>query len=388
MDCFFVAVERLFRPELIGQPVIVGADPAGGRGVVCTASYEARRFGVHSAMPITQAARLCPQGIFVRPRGGCYSTYAARVRERLEALAPEVVQRSIDEFECDLSGCELLYRGDLAGACHRAQQRILDELGLGCSWGLASNGLVAKVAAGLRKPMGAVLVPQGEEADFLAPLAVERLPGVGPTVGPWLGRLGVRTIGDLARLGPHYLELTLGRIGSDLYAKAIGRGGQVTALAPQKSISREVTFATDTEDPVKLRRTLSGLCEDACRQLRELRMRASQVSLKLRYADFKTLLRQETVEPTDLDTEVFPVLQRLWKRHDTRRVRVRLIGLKLGQLHPAGPVQGRLFDDFGPRDRAILRALDRLIARHGDGLVRFGRSLEGRKARRAAERAV
>lgn len=373
MDCFFVSVERLYDPSLIGKPVIVGADPEG-RGVVCAASYEARRFGVHSAMPISQAARLCPQGVFLRPRGRRYGEFSAQVKERLVELAPVVVQASIDEFDCELTGCERLYRGDLFGACRRVQQQIQEELGLPCSIGLATTRLVAKVAAGRDKPRGAVFVPAGEEARFLAPLDVGSLPGVGPKLRPWLDRLGVRTVGDLARLGPVYLRTTLGRTGEALYQKSIGRCGSLQLPAMQKSISREMTFAVDTEDPVHIRRCLSRLSEDACRQLRACGARAGTVGLKLRYADFRTITRDRRIIPSALDHEIFPVVLDLWERNDSRRVRIRLVGVRLFNL-TTGPAQGLLFDELGPAAWALLSTVDRIGERYGAGTVCFARSL-------------
>ncbi len=379
MDCFFVSVERLHDPSLIGKPVIVGADPEG-RGVVCAASYEARRFGVHSAMPISRAARLCPQAVFIRPQGRRYGDYTDRVRQRLMAFAPEVLQISVDEFDCDLSGCERLYRGDLFGACRRIQQEIHQELGLPSSFGLATTRLVAKVAAGRDKPEGAVFVPEGQEASFLAPLPAKRLPGVGPKTGPWLARLGVRTIGDLARLGPRYLENTLGRSGQSLYARSVGgSSGSLPLPEMQKSISRESTFGVDTEDPERIRRRLSALCEDACRQLRSYGAKAGRVTLKLRYADFATITRDRVIEATDQDQQIFPLLMHLWKQNDTRRIRVRLVGVRLSGL-TTGPRQGLLFDALGPSNQALLGAVDQLAERYGARTVQFARSLtcEGR----------
>ncbi len=376
MDCFFVSVERLYDPSLADRAVVVGADP-GGRGVVCAASYEARRFGVHSAMPISQAVRLCPEAVFLRPRGRRYRYYSARVRSLLEDFAPEVRPASIDEFDCDLTGCERLYAGDLFGACRGIQQKVHRVLGLPCSIGLATTRMVAKVAAGRDKPAGAVYVPAGEEERFLGPLPAESLPGVGPKLRPWLRQLGVRTVGDLAGLGSRYLENTLGRVGRSLYLRALGGedGGQLPLSEGQKSISRESTFGSDTEDPQRIRRTLSVLCEDVCRQLRACGARTRVIGLKLRYSDFRTITRERRVYPTDLDQEIFRVVLGLWKQHDTRRIRIRLVGVKLANLE-SGACQGLLFDALGPRPRALQTAMDGLVGRYGTGIIRFGRSLD------------
>ncbi len=379
MDCFFVSVERRRNPALLGRPVVVGADPRGGsgRGVVCAASYEARVYGIHSAMPIQWAYRRCPDAIYLPPDGSAYAEASREIGDFLEGNVPELVQASVDEFYGDLTGCERLF-GDLFDYVRRLKGEIHARFRLPATVGLAANRLVAKVAAGEAKPDGARWIRSGEEASFLAPLAVRKLPGVGEEMEAELHALGVRRVGDLARLGEAWLAERFGWWGRVLARRAVGL--EETDPDPHrilaKSLSRDETFGTDSEDPEWILSRLSRLVEDACRELRESRRRARTVTLRLRYADFVTRQRSRTVPPTDLDTDVFACLEELFQAEYDRRVRVRLIGVRLTNLLAPG-IQFLAFDPTEDDMRRVLSAADRVRERHGEGVIHFGRSLSG-----------
>lgn len=381
MDCFFVSVERRRDPSLVGRPVVVGADPRGGsgRGVVCAASYEARRFGIHSAMPIQQAYRRCPGAVYLRPSGGVYGEASREVGAFLAERVPDLVQASIDEFYGDLTGCERLF-GDLFEYARSLKAAIGERFGLPSTVGVASSRLVAKVAAGQAKPDGAAWVPPGadEAAAFLAPLPIRRLPGIGPETAGELERFGVRTVGDVARLGPAWLGERFGWWGRVLAERALGRQESTSGRGPDllaRSIGHEETFETDSEDPEWILARLFRLVEEACARLRRARRRARTLVLRLRYADFMTRQRSRTIPPTDLDTEVFGHLESLFEAEYTRRVRVRLIGVRLTNLLAPG-LQYLDFDDPDDHLRRALAAADRARDRHGRGAVHLARALE------------
>jgi DNA polymerase-4 len=372
VDAFFASVEEILDPSLKGKPLIVGARPEQ-RGVVASASYAARAFGVHSAMPTAQALRLCPQAIVIPPRHKVYGEYSARMMAILSEYSTLIEPLSLDEAFLDVTGCEARW-GSPEELARRLQKRLEVELGLSTSIGLASNKLVAKIASGLEKPHGFVVVPQGREAEFLAPLPVERLWGVGEVTARNLHEMGIFTIGQLAGLPAAQLEARFGRRGRDLHRHARGiDDSPVVAEREEKSLSREVTFAEDIGDEQVLRKTLLSLSEDVARQLRKRGLRGRTVKLKLRYADFKTLTRQVTMEaPTDLEQVIFDQAARLVERAWDKRKKVRLIGVGVSKFEPEER-QLSLFEGTGEgkveKLRRFSQAVDRIREKYGDEAI-------------------
>src|ERR1700731_649800 len=336
MDAFFVSVELLERPELRGKPVIVGGQP-NQRGVVTAASYEARKFGVHSAMPLRTAGRLCPHAVYLDSHHAKYSEWSDRVATILAKFSPIVEMVSIDEAYIDLSGTERLQGPPLA-ATDKLLRTITRTTGLPCSGGLASTRLVAKVASDQAKPRGLLWVAPGCEARFLAPLPVRKIPGIGEVTERALGALGIETVEQLAALAPEKLEKTFGQWGAALYRKA--RGGdsyEFVIDAEPKSISQNHTFGEDTDDTRALCSMLSHLSPKACKRLREAGLATRTLTLTIRYAGFDTHTRSKTLkEPTRLDSDIFAVFQELFRAHRDVKRKVRLLGVSLSGLTHGG----------------------------------------------------
>jgi nucleotidyltransferase/DNA polymerase involved in DNA repair len=348
MDAFYAAVEQRDRPELEGKPVIVGADPRGGqgRGVVATASYEARRFGVHSAMPISKAWRLCPQGIYLPPDMAKYVSVSHQVMEILGRFTDCLEPISIDEAFLDVTASRRAL-GDGETIARALKAAIRGETALTASVGVAGSKLVAKVASDLRKPDGLVVVPPGTEAALLAPLPVRRLWGVGPKLEETLARIGVSTIGELAALDPERLERRLGTHGPDLLLLARGVDDRpvVSERGDAKSVGHEHTFEVDTADLAALRRTLLDLADAVAARLRAHALRGRTVTLKYRDQDFRTITRAETLpEATDAGNQIFAVGWRLFEKAHGRR-KVRLLGLSLSRFVSGPPPE--LFPEKG-----------------------------------------
>jgi DNA polymerase IV len=365
MDAFYAAVEQRDRPELKGQPVIVGADPRGGRGrgVVATASYEARRFGVKSAMPISQAWRACPHGVYVPPDMEKYARVSGQVMEVLRGFTDAVEPVSIDEAFLDVTGSRRAL-GTGEQIARALKEAIVRETSLTASVGVAPSKLVAKVASDMRKPDGLVVVPPGGEAAFLAPLPVRRLWGVGPKMEEALVRLGVHTIGELAALDPALLERRLGTHGHDLQELARGVDSRPVLGHPEeaKSLGQEHTFGADTADPVVLRRTLLDLADEVARRLRSHGVRARTVTLKYRDETFRTVTRAETLsEPAESGNVLFSVAWRLLAGVHGRR-RVRLLG-----IYASGLLSGADLGLFPAARSAADAVRDAVRDRFGDG---------------------
>ncbi len=379
MDAFFVEVERLHDPSLRGKPVVVGGDP-DSRGVVAAASYEARGFGVHSAMPVRTAARLCPQAVFVHPHRDRYSEASDGVFEILETFAPVVEPVSIDEAYLDLTGTDRIY-GPAGDAVRGLRARIRERTGLPSSAGIGTSKLVTKIASDRAKPDGQIEVPPGGEAAFLAPLDVSVIPGVG-RVGEGRLRSGdIRTIGDLARLGPERLEAWLGDMGAWLWACSQGiddRG--VEAGGEPKSIGRETTLGRDSSDAEYLESTLHHLAERAAARLRRHTLRARTVTVKFRTADFRTFTRARSLPaPTDLDAKLIPVALDLFRKifHDEHggRAKVRLIGATFSGLSRE-PAQIDLLE--GEREKRLdrlVRGVDAVRERYGSDAIVAGKAM-------------
>jgi DNA polymerase-4 len=375
MDAFFVSVELLTRPDLRGLPVIVG----GGRdqrGVVTSASYEARRFGVHSAMPLRTASKLCPQGVFLENHHELYTEWSDRVAGILGRFSPIVEMASIDEAYVNLRGTERLLGPPLAAA-HKLLSEITATTGLPCSGGLGSTRLVAKVASDQAKPRGLVWIPAGSEEKFLAPLSVRRIPGIGKVTEAALNRLGIETVAQLQTQTAECLEQDFGRWGTALYRKARGIDSfEFFYDAEPKSISHNQTFGEDTRDRAQLEATLSYLCQKATKRLRDGGLHARTITLTLRFANFKTITRNHTLgEASDLDAVILGALRDLFANAWDGKGLVRLVGAGLTQFS-GGSSQLDLLDP-GRREKLerLARTTDGLRDRFGFSKIQLGGSL-------------
>lgn len=388
MDTFFVSVERLRDPALRGAPVVVGSDNPMARGVVAAASYEARAFGVHSGQALRQAYRLCPQARFVRPAPEAYAEASRCIREICVEVAPVVEMASVDEAYLDLSGTERLY-GYVGRVADTLQRRIASQLGLPASFGWGENKLLAKVASGRSKPHGLVRVYPGRGGAFLAPLALRRLPGIGPKNAALLGRYGLERIGQLERLGERRLYEALGEVGRVIYQRSRGEDATpVLESRPAQSIGRERTFETDTGSRSLLLATLSLLSERIASALRRSDLRARRVTLKLRYGDFKTVTRTTTLAAgTDEDRALYRTAREALDRAWARRVRVRLIGIGVSDLTSHAWATLDLFEGEGAERLERLGAsLERIRERYGFRAVLRARSMADVEADDPTER--
>ena len=368
MDAFYAAVEQRDRPELRGTPVIVGADP-GGRGVVAAASYEARVYGVRSAMPISKASRLCPHAAFLPVDMDKYRRVSRAIMAILDTFSPLVEPVSVDEAFVDLTGTESLF-GPPLDAVRAIKARIRDETGLTASAGLAQNKFLAKIASDLDKPDGLVIVPSGGEAAFLAPLPIGRLWGVGRVTAEALSGLGITTIGQLQRMPRAVLERRFGAHGADLHELAFGRDERpVEPETAAKSMGAEETFESDSRDPARLASVLRGQAERVARELRADGVSAARLTLKLRFSDFRTITRAVTAEATHDGLELYRRAKTLLD-HETLDQPVRLIGLSASALGPAGAGQLSLLDASALRREDLARAMDGLAARFGSDVIR------------------
>jgi DNA polymerase IV len=376
MDAFFVSVELIDRPDLRGKPVVVGGQP-DQRGVVSAASYEARKYGIQSAMPLRTAGRLCPHAVFLEPRHHLYSLWSDRVAAILGKYSPVVEMASVDEAYLDLAGTERLLGPPLAAA-HSLLKEITAKTSLPCSAGLARTRLTAKVASDQAKPRGLLWVPAGSEERFLAPLSVRRIPGIGKVTEKALNAVGIETVGQLGAVSQEHLEQNFGRWGTALYRKA--RGGDTYEFfvdAEPKSISHNHTFSFDTNDRKALDVTLSLLAQKAMKRLRDAGLSTSTVTLTIRYAGFETITRAQSLrEPTHLDPIVFQVVQRLFERHWDRTRKVRLLGVALSSFTHGGEQLDLLERERREKMEKLARATDRLRDRFGFSKIQFGGSLE------------
>jgi DNA polymerase-4 len=371
-DAFFAAVEENRDPSLRGKPVIVGG---GERGVVSTANYVARRYGVHSAMPLRTARRLCPHGVYLTGHHQLYYEYSRRLMAILDEYSPLVERMSLDEAYVDLTGTEGLF-GPPVETARLIQRRVVEELRLSISVGVATNKLLAKVASDYDKPGGFTVVPPGKEAEFLAPLPVERLPGVGPALLTQLRDRGVATVGDLSQVPPHLLRLSFGEMGEMLAHRARGEDlGRVAPRVEVKSISREHTFEEDVSDMDIVESTLVALTEDVCRRLRRSHLEARTVTVKIRYADFVTHTCSHTLNrPMDVDEFFFEEALTLFRQGRRRRYHLRLVGVGLTNLVPRA-WQDDLFDQELPLLRELDLKLDAIREKYGKDAVRRGAAL-------------
>jgi DNA polymerase-4 len=375
MDAFFVSVELLERPELRGKPVVVGGRP-DQRGVVSAASYEARAFGIQSAMPLRTAGRLCPHAIFLDGRHEKYAEWSDRVRTILNGFSPIVEMVSIDEAYLDLSGTERLHGPPLAAA-DKLLRNITRQTGLPCSGGLGTTRLVAKVASDQAKPRGLLWVAPGREETFLAPLPVRRIPGIGKVTERALLAMGILTVAQMAREPQERLEKVFGKWGNALYRKA--RGGdayEFSTDADAKSISQNHTFGEDTLDEHAMTAMLSHLSQKACKRLREAGLTVRTLTLTIRYRGFATYTRSKTVaEPAHLDADICAVFLELFHKHRILKRPVRLLGVSLSGLSRGGEQLDLLDADARAKREKLTAATDRLRDRFGFKAVQFGGSL-------------
>ena len=375
LDAFFVSVEQVLNPELRGKPVVVGGKP-DRRGVVAAASYEARAFGLHSGMPLVTASRLCPQATFIEGNFARYRDASQKFMAILADFSPSIEPLGLDEAYLDATGFESIH-GSIRQMASAIKQRVKDELGLHASIGIASSKVVAKVASDLSKPDGLLEIPAGKEADFLKPLPVARLPGIGKKTEPVLKKLGVNTIGQLAVLPLNVLKSHFGVYGEIMHNYANGIDDrQVAPPEEAKSISRETTFGQDTRDNSLLQATLRYLGERVGSDLRRKGKQARCVTLKLRYADFTTLTRRQTMsQPTDTDQVIFDTGSRLLKKElSTEKQPVRLIGIGVTNLVETG----RQIDMLDPSVQRLARlntAIDRIRKKYGFTAIQTGRTL-------------
>ena len=372
MDAFYASVEVRDQPELAGKPVIVGG--VGGRGVVLSATYEARAFGVRSAMPVNRARRLCPQALFVPPRHRVYAAVSREIMALFREVTPEVEPLSLDEAFLDVSGA-IRRLGPPAGIARLIRASVREQYGLTCSVGVATTKFVAKLASTMSKPDGMRVVPGTEVLEFLHPLPVAALWGVGEKTGEVLARFGLRTVGDIARTPAATLRRELGTAaGAHLAALAWGRDPRpVMSRVPDKSIGAEETFATDVDDPVVIRRELLRLSERTARGLRAGAWLARTVVVKLRLANFKTITRSKTLpEPTDVAQLIYRTACALYAGSGLdARARLRLVGVRATGLIPAGATATQLALGEQPESwRDAEQAVDKIAGRFGPGTVR------------------
>ena len=376
LDAFFAAVEQRDRPELRGKPVIVGGGGPHDRGVVSTASYEARQFGVHSAMPLRTAGALCPHGIFLPVDGAKYQAVSRDVMSVLRRFTPQVEPISIDEAFLDVTGSRALF-GDGEAIGRQVKDGVRQAVDLTISVGVATTKLVAKIASDLRKPDGLVVVAPGTEAAFLAPLEIGRLWGVGAKSAAVLRDYGVRTIGDLAALPDDVLVRRFGTFGAALGDRARGLdAGPVSGRDAAKSIGHEHTFDVDTSDREVIERTLLGLSEGVAGRLRDSGVRAATVTVKIRDSTFRTITRQRTLpDPTDLTEPIFRTALEL-ARPEVRGVRIRLLGVTASGLGERE--QMSLFGVDDPRRRRVVEAADAVRHRFGERAITRARLVGSR----------
>ncbi|RIW17341.1 DNA polymerase IV [Algoriphagus lacus] len=364
LDSFFVSVERLFDSRLNGKPILIGG--SGDRGVVASCSYEARKFGVHSAMPMRTARQLCPEALIIRGDFEKYSQKSHEVTEIIRENVPLFEKSSIDEFYIDMTGMDRFF--GCFKLAHEIRQKIIKETGLPISLGLSENKTVSKVATGEAKPNNEKQVPFGEEKPFLAPLSVRKIPMIGEKTSQTLYSMGVKKVHTLQQMPAQLLEATFGKNGTMIWEKANGIDrSPVTPYSEAKSVSSENTFEQDTIDVKLLEATLVAMTEQLSSKLRQNRQLTSCVSVKIRYSDFDTHTVQQRIPYTSADHTLLPVVKELFRKLYSRRLLIRLIGVRFSAL-VYGNYQIKLFEDTQEQIN-LYQALDRLNVKYGDKTV-------------------
>lgn len=375
LDSFFVSVERLLDSSLNGKPVIIGG--TSDRGVVSSCSYEARQFGVHSAMPSRMAKQLCPQAIFIHGDYDQYSKHSSIVTQIINEHAPVVEKASIDEHYIDISGMERFIKPSMIWA-HELRERIIKESGLPISFGLSTNKTVSKVATNEAKPNGEKNVDFGTEKTFLAPLSVKKIPGVGDKTYMLLRNMGIEKIQTVQQMPMEMMMRVFGENGQMIWKKASGiDNSPVEPYSERKSISSETTFDKDTTDIQKLRQNIVTMIFELAYQLRKEKKVTGCVTLKLRYTDFQTHTFQCRIPYTSNDHILLTRVMELFEKNYSRRVLIRLIGVKFSHL-ASGFNQIHLFDDSEEKIK-LYQALDSIRNRFGDDAIKRGISLKGEK---------
>ncbi|HMH34963.1 MAG TPA: DNA polymerase IV [Puia sp.] len=370
LDAFFASVEQLRNSRLKGKPVLIGG--SSDRGVVAACSYEARKFGIHSAMPMRAALRLCPGAIVVKGDYEAYSKYSGIVTDVVRNTAPLFEKASIDEFYIDLTGMDKFF-----GCLHFTDElkaRVSKESGLPVSYGLASNKLISKVATNEVKPNGQIEIPFGNERGFLAPLSIMKIPGIGKETGYKLLKMGVETVKILSQIPIEMLQNLMGKNGSELWRRAQGIDeSPVIPYHDQKSISTEQTFQQDTIDQVFLHSQLFRMTEKIAFELRSQNRLTGCVTVKLRYSDFETHTTQRSIPYTNSDHELFRTARELFIRLYERRILIRLIGIRFSDIIP-GTYQINLFEDTQENIK-LYKAIDSIKKQFGEDKLVRGRSL-------------
>ncbi|MBD3376248.1 DNA polymerase IV [candidate division KSB1 bacterium] len=383
MDAFFAAIEQHDHPELQGKPVVVGADPrkGQGRGVVSTCSYQARTYGIHSAMPIAQAYKRCPHAIFVPPRGRRYSEVSRQVMDILYDFSPDVQPLSIDEAFMDISST-WKFHGSVRSTAQDLKDRIFQETGLTASVGVAPNKFIAKIASDLQKPDGLVIVEPEEVSSFLAPLDIKRMWGVGPKTLPRLHEMGIRTLGDLAARPLEELERRLGKAGNHFWRLSRGQDERpVHGGDPAKSTSKETTFGTDCFDKETIRCTLLFLCDEVARELRRHHYQGRTITLKIRFADFTTFTRSLTLSYfTQHSDDIWPCIWNLYKEFDRDEKAVRLLGVSVSNFSESA-LQLDLFSS-GSQKKSVESLMDNVRDKFGKDAITRASLISRKKSRR------
>ena len=364
LDAFFVSVECLKNPRLKGKPLLVGG--SGDRGVVAACSYEARRFGIHSAMPMRLARRLCPEAILIRGDMESYGKYSHLVTEIMQDTVPLFEKASIDEFYIDLTGMDKFFGCSLFAK--ELKQKVLRESGLPVSYALATNKLISKVATNEVKPNGMLEIGPGKEKSFLAPLSIAKLPGIGKETAYKLVRRGVETIRTLSEIPIEMLETMLGKIGLELWRKANGLDeSPIVPYREQRSISTERTFETDTINLKFLRAELVRMTESIGFELRRQDKLTGCLTVKLRYSNFDTVVRQKTIDYTNADHLLLQTAHEVFDKLYDRRLLIRLIGIRFTKLIP-GNYQIKLYEDTQEQIR-LYQSIDSIKKQFGEHAV-------------------
>lgn len=364
LDSFFVSVERKFNPDLIGKPVLIGG--SAERGVVASCSYEARKFGVHSAMPMKQALRLCPDAIVIRGSHGLYAEASREVTEIIHNSVPLYQKTSVDEFYIDLTGMDRYH--DSYKLASELRQRVIRETGLPISFGMASTKTVAKMATNEAKPNGQLLIPHGSEAAFMAPLPIRKIPMLGEKACQKLYQYGIEKIAHLQKTDVRFLETIFGKHGRDIWNKAHGLDeGEVVSDHERKSMSTENTFHNNVADLKTLETSLVSMTEELASKLRREGLVTSCLAIKLRYANFETHTVQEKIPLTAAEHILIPGVKNLLKKAWNQSRPIRLIGVRLSNLSQ-GSYQINLFEDNEEQIR-LYQALDNINGKFGDKTI-------------------
>jgi DNA polymerase-4 len=370
LDAFFISVERILDPSLINKPVIVGGDPFG-RGVVAACSYESRVFGIHSAMPIRTAYKLCPHGVYLHGSFKEYVRYSGAVKTILSEYAPVIEQASIDEFYMDFTGCRKIYGHPFSFAAF-LQKQIFEKLSLPSSIGIGVNKNIAKIGSDCMKPMGITYIMPGYEKEFLDPMPIETIPGVGKVTLKELNARGFYKIKDISEASPDYFSAAFGKAGIALWRKANGEGTEYLSVEhEQKGISSESTYGQDVISKEEIKKTLFHLTAKICQQMRDQQWLAGNISIKLRYSDFNTITRAKTIPYTDEDHLIFETAWDLIQKAYTRRIAVRLIGVRLTKFVHAFD-QEELFVDIEMKRKKMIKAVNLIRGKYGFKSIQYG----------------